>query len=172
VKDDANGHAASEEAIKHFEQRLQFFIINFDKKRHFSRVEAFGIQRASITLGAAVTILIGARPLLKGHDGVYDELLSIVTLLLSAVLTALGAWESFAGHKWRWVRYRTSLHTLYAIKEDFEFDKSKGELTAERVDGYYMQLRNAVHETNQEWAARRAGLDSGGGRSDKVGPLG
>jgi hypothetical protein len=142
--------------MEFLEERLTFFIKDYKNKRDKSRDLSNSVKIISISVGAIVTILVGLK---SAFDATYPSVgiwISAVTLILSAALTSLGAWEAFADHRWKWIRYRATLSALYTIQDDFRFGRaSKGGMSVEQVTEFYRQVRNAVHETNQEWMAQR-----------------
>jgi hypothetical protein len=151
--------SAQQDEIAFLENRISFFISDYKKKRNKSRDLSNTVKILSLGLGALITLLIGLKPFLDAGLAPY---LSAITLLLSVCLTALGAWEAFADHRWKWIRYRATLSTLYTIQDDFHFrQKSRPAISAGDVKGFYAQLRTAVHETNQEWMAQRGNAISG-----------
>lgn len=158
---------AGEDEIEFVKWRLEFFIGDYKKKRNRSRDLSNYVRIISIGVGALVTVLIGARPSSDTISANTERWLSVITLVLSAGLTALGSWEAFADHRWKWIRYRATLSALYTIQDDFEFrQKGKSGLSVGDVKEFYMQVRNAVHETNQEWMAQRGNAITGGGKDD------
>jgi hypothetical protein len=92
----------------------------------------------------------------------------VVTLVVSASLTALGAWDAFADHRWKWIRYRATLSMLYTLQEDLDYRQaSKTQLSADEIDQYFQQLKQTVHETSQEWMSQRGNVISSGGSGEK-----
>jgi hypothetical protein len=83
--------------------------------------------------------------------------ISISSLALSAAITALATWEAFSDHRWKWVRYRALLSVLYRIKEDMLYRLQKTPpMTVGELDVIYRDLKQAMHETNQEWTGKRS----------------
>jgi hypothetical protein len=159
---------ATPEAIQFVDDRLHFFIKDYKKKRNRSRDLSNAIKFTSISLGGLVTVLIGLKPLLENNA--ISKWLPAVTLILSAFLTSLGAWEAFADHRWKWIRYRATLSSLYTIQEDFCFRRmNTQQLTLGDITEYYTQMRNAVHETNQEWMSQRGNSIGNAAQSGKGG---
>ena len=162
---DSDSLPADPAEVEFVEGRLSFFIKDYKKKRDKSRALSNSVKIASIALGAIVTILIGLKPSFDTSYANAALSISAITLVLSAGLTSLGAWEAFADHRWKWIRYRATLSMLYTIQDDFHFrQKSKSGLSVKDVREYYIQMRNAVHETNQEWMAQRGNSISDGGK--------
>jgi hypothetical protein len=165
---DPTTQPADPKEIEFVEGRLSFFIGDYKRKRNNNRDLSNSVKITTIAVGAIVTILIGLKPSFDATPTA--PWLSALTLVLSAGLTSLGAWEAFADHRWKWIRYRATLSALYTIQDDFHFRrKSKQNLTVKEVEEFYMQMRGAVHETNQEWMSQRGNAISDGGKGGAKG---
>ena len=105
-------------------------------------------------MAGTVTVLIAARdsPIFQA----YAEIIGFASLILSASLTGLSAWDAFEDYRWKWIRYRSTLCKLYLIEEDFGFRKNAaGGITAEMIEQLFTRLKFAVNETNEEWTTER-----------------
>jgi hypothetical protein len=99
LADDGSG-PASPEAVKFLDDRISFFINDYKAKRDVSRSSSNALKALSLTIGGTVTVLIGVRALLP-EEYWLSGVVSGITLLFSAVLTSIGAWEAFADHRWK-----------------------------------------------------------------------
>jgi hypothetical protein len=162
ARDQRKSYQSKEEFIH---DHLDFFIKDYRNKRNQSRDSAGRFKIINILTAGMVTLLLGIKssPVLPSTA---DGYLSLGALVLSACITSLNIWESFADYRWKWIRYRATLSALYTIRDDFLYAKSGGSvLTAELVDNFYDQLKRAVHETNEEWMSQR-GTAIGGGTNN------
>jgi hypothetical protein len=151
--------------VEFIEDRLNWFIDDYRKKRNQSRDAAGNFKLINIFTSGTVTLLLGIKssPIFSGSIEGY---LSLMALALSTGVTALSIWESFADYRWKWIRYRATLSTLYTIRDDFIYAQSGGNiLTQEDIDQFYDQLKRAVHETNEEWMSQRGTAIGGAGNT-------
>ena len=82
--------------------------------------------------------------------------MSVSALILSAVVTALTTWDSFADYHWKWVRYRATLYNLYTIRDDLRYQLSgDGINTTTQVDDFYNRIKAALKETDEQWVSQR-----------------
>jgi len=137
------------------EGRLTFYIADYKRKRDLSRARSTLIKAGTIIVSALITVLAGF-----AASSLADPLkpqLGLVILVLGASLTGIAAWEAFADHRWKWVRYRATLGNLYTIEDDLNYRKmAETPITRGEADEFFNRLRQAVHETNQEWTSQRA----------------
>jgi len=148
--------------IDFLEDRLNWFIDDYKHKRNLSRDAAGRFKLVNIFISGFVTLLLGIKsvPVFPAST---ENYFSLVALIFSTGVTAVSIWESFADYRWKWIRYRATLSTLYTIRDDFYYAKSGGvDLAPEVIDQFYDQLKRAVHETNEEWMSQR-GTAIGGG---------
>jgi hypothetical protein len=71
-------------------------------------------------------------------------------------------WESFADHKWKWIRYRSTLSSLYTIRDEFNYKRSgETELPLEDLNNLFGKLNRVVHEMNEAWMSQRGNALAG-----------
>jgi hypothetical protein len=102
-----------------------------------------------------VTVLLGLRT--SAIFRRFDSEMSDAALILSAVMTIITAWESFADHSWSWVRYRTTLGILYKISDDLEYELSKSTtIDLSKIDEIHDRMMDSLQEIETEWRVVRA----------------
>lgn len=139
---------------------IEFFIEDFKEKRNFSRDRANLFTKITICLGASLTIVLGTKSF--SILSLFSDQISVLALVMSASSTALSSWIAFADHKWKWIRYRSTLSTLYTIRDDLRYAESAGKPLEEKdLNEFFDRLKAAVHETNLEWMSQRGNAISG-----------
>jgi len=159
---------AAAESVEFLRERIDHFIIRFRPTRDHNRILTKLFKFVSLFLSAVLTILIGFRsiqnPIWIGNYTLF------VPLPLSAFLTSIVAWEAFSDYKWKWVRYRSTLHSLYNLRDNLNFAKAKsGMLSTDEVDAFYQQLMQIVDETEQAWLSQRSHLAALKGNKSRSG---
>jgi len=122
-----------------------------------------GIQLIAIIIGSSVTVLLGLKT-----NQIFSDLapkMDIAALVMSAIVTLVTGWETFADYPSRWIRYRTILAVLYDIRDDLEYYHSTmKEIPDEKIKELYDRLKAAIRESNEEWLNRRVPAIFGGKR--------
>jgi Protein of unknown function (DUF4231) len=146
---------ASLDALAFVAEKMAAMLADYTQKRNFSRLVVNVTKVGSIIAGAVLTIVIGSKPLFK--DEHMSSVLVIVALVISTGLTALATWEAFSDHRWKWVRYRASISTLYRLQDDLCYmQKKDAPISVVQLDAFYELLKQAIHETNEEWMSKRS----------------
>jgi hypothetical protein len=170
----SKGELAPDSLVKFFESRLQFFIKDYRQKRNKNRQCAKWLTGTTIVVAGAVTVLIAVRDSPIAIFRANAEFLGFASLVLSASLTGLGAWDAFEDYRWKWIRYRSTLSKLYAVEDEFGFGKSTNSgMTVATIEQLFARLKSAVDETNEEWTSergKRIGDFKAGGRGGTNGP--
>lgn len=86
------------------------------RRRDLDRRKAFGLQMATVSLSAVITVLLGVR----GADPIRDWLAD-GALTLGALVTVLAAWSAFYSHRELWLQRSDTVHRLEALARDIEF---------------------------------------------------
>jgi hypothetical protein len=152
---------APPELMALIEERLAFYIADYRAKRNQSRRWTTALKVTTILLAAGITIISGfaASKMLAA----WAEYAGLMTLVLGVTLTALGAWEAFVDHRWKWIRYRVTLAGLYTLEDELRFRHASGQaLGAAEAASLFQRLQHIVHETNQEWMSQRGQTLRGG----------
>jgi hypothetical protein len=89
----------------------------FGRRRRRDKRKAFGLQMATVTLSATVTVLLG----LRTSDATRTWLLNIA-LGLSALVTVLAAAEAFFTHRRLWVLRTATVRRLETLSRHVDFN--------------------------------------------------
>jgi len=88
----------------------------FGRRRRRDKRKAFGLQMATVTLSAAITVLLG----LRTSDATRTWLLNIA-LGLGALITVLAAAEAFYTHRRLWVLRTATVRRLETLSRHVDF---------------------------------------------------
>lgn len=88
----------------------------FARRRRRDKRKAFGLQMATVTLSATITVLLG----LRTSDATRSWLLNIA-LGLGALITVLSAAEAFFTHRRLWVLRTATVRRLEALSRHVDF---------------------------------------------------
>lgn len=88
----------------------------FGRRRRRDKRKAFGLQMATVTLSATVTVLLGVRT----SDATRTWLLNIA-LGLGALITVLAAAEAFFTHRRLWVLRTATVRRLETLSRHVDF---------------------------------------------------
>lgn len=88
----------------------------FGRRRRRDKRKAFGLQMATVTLSATVTVLLG----LRTSDPTRTLLLNIA-LVLGALITVLAAAEAFFTHRRLWVLRTATVRRLETLARHVDF---------------------------------------------------
>ncbi len=133
------------------EKWIQKRIISFDKRRNFYRKGAYQFTLIAAGLSTITTILIGV-------GRIYNStLISVISLVTSAAMSFLSAWEGFYGYRQRWVQNNDTLMKLYAINSDIQYQKARSgnNLSLEEIDQFYKQYQEILRTANEKWREDR-----------------
>lgn len=135
--------------VEFLEERLAFHINHYKKKRNKNRCGATYVQVATLVFGGTTTILLGLKDvLLKDYAN--------LAFATSAFVTAMTTWDAFADYDWKWTRYRSTLYSLYTIRDDLRYELTRQNAQMdELLDGCYNRLKIALKETDEEWVSQR-----------------
>ena len=78
--------------------------------RNRDKRKAFGLQMATVTLSATITVLLGLRV-----TGVAQDRLAEISLAFGAMITVLAAWEVFFAHRGLWILRTETVRNLEAF---------------------------------------------------------
>ncbi|WP_095204183.1 DUF4231 domain-containing protein [Mesorhizobium carmichaelinearum] len=142
--------------IEWLRTRLKQHADSFDRGRLWNRRQAFYFTLGASVIGASTTVLIA----IQQNDLLSEKwksTASILSLLTSAFVSILAAWEAFFDPRWLWVRYTSTLNSIYELSDQLEYlSKKENEPSAEIVDKLYERLALTLQQTNSEWEKKRA----------------
>ena len=146
--------SSSEEAISTItliETWIEERISSFDQRRKFYRKEAYRFILIATGLSSLTTILIGV-------GQIYNlTFISVISLVTSATMSFLTAWESLYGYRQRWIQNNDTLMQLYALDADIQYHKARSEnhLTLEEIDQFYNRYKKILQTANEKWREDR-----------------
>lgn len=131
-------------------------IDSFDERRKFYRTGTYRFTLITAGLSSITTILIG----LGQSDS--TTIISVISLITSASISFLSAWESLYGHRQRWIQNNDTLMKLYALNSDLQYQKvrSGNNLTPEEIDQFYNRYQRILQLANERWQEDRNQLIS------------
>jgi len=157
-----------ESKIDFLRERLHYHIDEYKEKRNQRRKRANVYRFGAIVLGAIITLLLAVKTSVNAKWPGADEILSTIALLFSTIVTAMGSWETFSDYRGKWIRSRSTLVTLYNIRDDLRYALAGNEeLPNTEFDKFYERLRLALSETNEDWVSRRGNAIAGAASSGK-----
>ncbi len=130
---------------------IQDRINSFDRRRNFYRSGAYRFTLITAGLSSFTTILIGI-------SQIYDSTnISVISLITSASISFLSAWEGLYGHRQRWIQNNDTLMKLYALDSDIQYQKARSgnKLTIEEIDQFYERYQRILQLANEKWQEDR-----------------
>ena len=123
MEHDSTGAGADGEAQADLDARWRFLrgevdrqLAQFGRRRRRDKRKAFGLQMATVTLSATITVLLG----LRTSDATRTWLLNIA-LGLGALITVLAAAEAFFTHRRLWVLRTATVRRLETLSRHVDF---------------------------------------------------
>jgi hypothetical protein len=117
-QDGATGSPAGDSAARltWLHQELGRQLAAYRRRRKRDKRKAFGLQMATVTLSATITVLLGVRA-----TGTTQERLADVALALSAIITVLAAAEAFFAHRGLWILRTETVRNLEAFARRLDY---------------------------------------------------
>ena len=114
---------------------------------------AFWLKMLAISLGAAITVLLGVKV-----DAVWSDILRNVALILGASITVVNAIDAFYDYRGLWIR-RTVLHERLAnLARDIElypFVAKQDDARQDALLAFEQRLNAILEEDLQSWLKLR-----------------
>jgi hypothetical protein len=98
-------------------------------------------------VSAVTTVSIGLGSLLPE----YKSLFGIVSLLTSASLTVVSAWDGMFHHKKLWVSNVRTLSDLYELESDVRHAESTNCTSQPEVNEFYQRFKKILRENSDHW---------------------
>lgn len=126
-----------EDNIRRCEQR---------RERHKNKAKLLKIS--SIVGSALVTVLLGLK-------SIQNNLISDITLMLSAFITIFNGIEGFYNHRSLWVKDVKTLTSLVELKRDLEFyiaGESESQISTKALARYKDRLQSICNDDVKSWS--------------------
>ena len=141
---------ATEPLIKHIKHikftkdnmtgKIKFLQRSSSKNGH----KAFCLKIAAATLGAITTVLIGASGKLPQD---YSNYLSIASLVTSAAVSVLAAWEAFFGYGDLRVTRANAAKAIYRVRDELEYAEASPEgLSKHELDELFQRFQKVLRD--------------------------
>ena len=140
--------ALHKKKAKFLSEALITDITDYDSRRLANKRKAFWSKILGISLSTLTTILLGW----QGVEGKNLIIIKNVTLLLSACVTILAAWDAFFNHRELWVRYTSTTTRLKAIQSDLNYLLAgTPDPNQEKLDQLYDRYDTVLDEASALW---------------------
>lgn len=143
---------AEPETLTYLEGKLDKEINSFNGSRRFFKERLFRFMIASALLSATTTILIGVGQILD------LKWMAILSLMTSAGLTVIAAWDQFLSSRDLWVQKTDAWMALMNLKSNIDYEKSKlgTPLQQSQVDEFYARFEKILMGEHEIWKKARA----------------
>lgn len=100
-------------------------------------------------VSAITTICIGVVSYLPES---YSNFFGILSLLTSASLTVVAAWDGIFHHKKLWLNSAVTLNDLYELDTDIRHaESSTTAISQEHANEFYERYKKIMRDTNERW---------------------
>jgi len=126
----------------------------YRRRRKRDKRKAFGLQMATVTLSATITVLLGVRT-----TGTAEDRLADIALALGAVITVLAAAEAFFAHRGLWILRTETVRNLEAFARRLDYYRAGLDSRAPDpavVDALRAELDAALTADHTAWQRLRA----------------
>ncbi len=152
----ATGSPAGDSATRltWLHQELGRQLAAYRRRRKRDKRKAFGLQMATVTLSATITVLLGVRA-----TGTAQERLADIALALSAIITVLAAAEAFFAHRSLWILRTETVRNLEAFTRRLDYYQAglNGQPPdPATVDGLQAEMNRILAADHTAWQQLRA----------------
>ena len=135
------------ESLQYLESELAKQVAAFDDSRKFYRRQNYRTTVATAAISAATTVFIGVSQIL------HSEKLSILSLICSAAITVVAAWDGFLRSRDLWVQKTDTCMGLQNLEAHIKYAKAKSEdvLPQEQVDDFYKRFDQVLMGEHELW---------------------
>jgi len=142
----------AQKTLEYLETKLAGEIDSFDGSRRFFRERLFRFTVASAILSALTTVLIGVGQILE------LRWIAIFSLITSAGLTVIAAWDQYLNSRDLWVQKTDAWMALMNLQSNIEYAKSKYNCTLpdEQIDAFYSRFQQILMGEHETWKKVRA----------------
>lgn len=100
-------------------------------------------------VSAITTVCIGIVTFVSDK---YSNLFGIVSLLSSASVTVVAAWDGIFHHKKLWINWVVMLNELYELENDIRHTEATSNVvTQEQINTFYSRYKKIMRDTNERW---------------------
>jgi hypothetical protein len=148
------GPADSAAQLAWLRQELDRQLSAYRRRRKRDKRKSFALQMATVTLSAAITVLLGLRT-----TGTAQQRLADIALALGAIITVLAAAEAFFSHRGLWILRTRTVRRLETLARhlDYQLSRSAGQpLERAVLDRYATALDDILNEDYTRWQQLRA----------------
>jgi len=144
------------ETLSYLESQLAEQIAGFDDSRKWFRKQQFRFTMATALLSTLTTIFIGVGQILGWQP------LSIVSLICSASITVLAAWDQHLRSKELWVQKTDTWMALQNLEAHINYAKAKFgvSLTQQQIDKFYARFDEIIMNEHNSWKKVRTTQES------------
>ena len=152
------------ETLNLLEKELTEQIAGFDNSRQFYRHQQFTFTVATAALSASTTIFIGVGQILA------QKWISILSLVCSAGITVLAAWDQFLRSRELWIQKTDTWMALQSLDADIKYTKAKlgDALSQDQIDEFYARFDQILTSEHESWKKVR-GTQGGQSQTTKRG---
>jgi hypothetical protein len=139
------------------EREVRSQLVGRRRRRDLDRRTAFALQLATVSLSAAITVLLGVRV-----DGAAREWLADSALGLGALITVLAAWQAFFGHRTLWIQRSETVHRLEELETRIAYHRvglGGAAPEADQVAGFLAEYQRIARLDHEAWARIRQASD-------------
>jgi hypothetical protein len=126
----------------------------YRRRRKRDKRKSFGLQMATVTLSATITVLLGLRA-----TGTAQERLADVALALGALITVLAAAEAFFAHRGLWILRTETVRDLETLARHLAYYRAglNGQPPdSAAVQRYLTELHRCLANDHTAWQHLRA----------------
>lgn len=130
--------------LKDIEENIRMF----EKRRERHKNKAKILKLSSIVGSALVTVLLGLKT-------IQNNLISDITLMLSAFITIFNGIEGFYNHRSLWIKDVKTLTSLRELKRDLEFyiaGESEEQISVKTLARFKDRLQNICNDDVKTWS--------------------
>jgi len=139
-------------ALEYLEDELAKQVLSFDDSRKFYRRNYYYYTLLTASLSAITTILIGV------GQSYGSKLLSVISLITSASITVVAAWDGFLRSRELWVQKTDTWMALQNLDANLKYAKAKagGVLNESQTDDFYQRFDNILMGEHELWKIIRS----------------
>ncbi|HHX8280730.1 TPA: SLATT domain-containing protein [Vibrio diabolicus] len=111
------------------------------------------LRIAVLTFSTLATILLGLK-----NTSSYSEIMSNIAFVLTALVTALSAIDSYFGWKKLWIAHESAIASFNAVLDSLRFystSKNDSDFNLDDIESYYVQYEGIWSALNKKWQYTR-----------------